>query len=264
MDHKEVRDLAGAWLDGELPKDSRAQFETHIAGCADCRGTVEAERAMIARVKSSATYHAAPADLVARLSQKLRAEVNSDAAAGTNVVALRPASRRESFWRPMALAASFVLAALLSGGVGYMSSLPAEGDQIVQQIVDSHVRSLLANHLTDVTSTDQHTVKPWFNGHLDTAPPVKDFAAQGFPLIGGRLDYIDHRPVAAMVYRHGLHPINLFIWSDPSMTQGQPSATARQGYNIRHWVDGDLTYWLISDVEADQLGVLENLLRKQP
>jgi anti-sigma factor RsiW len=264
MDHKEVRDLAGAWFDGELPKDSRAQLETHIAGCADCRGAVEAERAMIARVKSTATYHEAPRDLAARLSQKLRAETNDGAEAGSNVVALRAAPGRESFWRPMALAASFVLAALLSGGVGYMSSIPATGDQLVQQTVDSHVRSLLANHLTDVASTDQHTVKPWFNGHLDTAPPVKDFAAQGFPLIGGRLDYVDHRPVAAMVYRHGMHPINLFVWSDPSSTKGQPSAASRQGYNIRHWVDGDLTYWLISDVEADQLDVLESLLRKQP
>lgn len=262
MDHKEVRDLAGAWLDGELPKDSRADLEAHVAGCADCQKAVEAERAMIARVKSTATYHAAPANLAARLSQKLRVEVDGVGDAGSNVVALRPAPKRENFWRPMALAASFVLAAILSGGVGYMSSIPATGDEMVQQVVDSHVRSLLANHLTDVASTDRHTVKPWFNGHLDTAPPVKDFASEGFPLIGGRLDYIDHRPVAAMVYRHGLHPINLFVWADPSSTQGQPSATSRQGYNIRHWVDGDLTYWLISDVEADQLDVLESLLRK--
>jgi anti-sigma factor RsiW len=173
-----------------------------------------------------------------------------------------PAPMRERFWRPMAIAASFVLAMLFSGGLGYMSSLPAGGDRITQQVVDSHIRSLLAGHLTDVTSTDQHTVKPWFNGHLDTAPLVKDFAAQGFPLVGGRLDYIDHRPVAAMVYRHGLHPINLFVWADPSATAGQPGATSRQGYNIRHWVDKDMTYWLISDLEADQLANLETLLRK--
>jgi anti-sigma factor RsiW len=262
MDHRSARNLVGAWLDGELPKDSRGELEAHLAGCADCRAAVEAERAMIARVKSSATYHTAPRDLAARLSQKLQADAGRPAEARTNVVPLRPAARRDSFWRPMALAASFVLAAILSGGVGYMSSLPASGDEIVQQIVDSHVRSLLANHLTDVTSTDQHTVKPWFNGHLDTAPPVKDFAAQGFPLIGGRLDYIDHRPVAAMIYRHGLHPINLFVWADPSRTEGQPGVTSRQGYNIRHWVEGDLTYWLISDVEADQLAQLEDLLRK--
>jgi anti-sigma factor (TIGR02949 family) len=255
MDHKSVLQQIDAWLDGELPPASRAEIETHLAGCTDCRATADAERAFIARVKSTASYHKAPADLAARLSQTLRAEAD-------NVVPLKRTPRRDNLWRPLALAASFVLAVLLSGGAGYLGSLPASGDVIVQEVVDSHVRSLLANHLTDVTSTDQHTVKPWFNGHLDTAPPVKDFAAEGFPLIGGRLDYIDHRPVAAMVYRHGLHPINLFVWADPSRTEGQPAATSRQGYNIRHWVVGDLTYWLISDVEADQLDALETMLRK--
>ena len=260
MDHKQVQSFAGAWLDGELPKDSRAEIEAHLAGCADCRERIDAERAFLARLKSTATYHQAPGDLAARMSQALRADELNDGMG--NVVALPSRPRREKPWRAMALAASFVLAVLLSGGIGYMGSLPANGDLITQQIVDSHVRSLLANHLTDVTSTDRHTVKPWFNGHLDTAPPVKDFAAEGFPLIGGRLDYIDHRPVAAMVYRHGLHPINLFVWADPAKTAGQPSVTERQGYNIRHWVEGDLTYWLISDVEADQLAALEALLRK--
>jgi anti-sigma factor RsiW len=143
-----------------------------------------------------------------------------------------------------------------------MASLSGSADRITQEVVDSHVRSLLAAHLTDVTSTDQHTVKPWFDGRLDTAPPVKDFTAEGFPLIGGRLDYIDHRPVAAMVYRHGKHPINLFVWADPSHTFGEPEAASRQGYNIRHWTEGDLTFWLVSDVEADALAELETLLRR--
>ncbi len=256
MDCRERRSLADAYLDGELPPASRAEIDAHLAGCAACRAEIEADRAFIARLKAGASYFEAPAGLAARLTQRLESE-----SAGT-VVRFSPVSRRDSFWRPMALAASFVLAVLLSGGVGYMSSLPASGDRITQEVVDSHIRSLLAGHLTDVASTDRHTVKPWFNGHLDTAPPVKDFAAQGFPLIGGRLDYIDHRPVAAMVYRHGLHPINLFVWADPSQSLGQPSATSRQGYNIRHWVEGDLTYWLVSDVEAGVLDNLETLLRK--
>ena len=256
MDCRELRSLADAYLDGELPPASRAEIDAHLAGCPACRAEIEANRAFIARLKADVSYFEAPPGLAARLAQRLGSEP-----AGT-VVRLSPAPKRESFWRPMALAASFVLAVLLSGGVGYMSSLPVSGDRITQEVVDSHVRSLLAGHLTDVASTDQHTVKPWFNGHLDTAPPVKDFAAQGFPLIGGRLDYIDHRPVAAMVYRHGLHPINLFVWADPSQSLGQPAVTSRQGYNIRHWVEGDLTYWLISDVEAGALANLETLLRK--
>ena len=256
MDHRDLRDLADAYIDGELPPASRAEVDAHLAGCAECRAEIESRRAFIGQLKTGSVYHKAPAALSARLAERLAAE--SD----TKVVPFSPRAKREAFWRPMALAASFLLAVVLSGGIGYMSSLPAGGDLITQQVVDSHVRSLLAGHLTDVTSTDQHTVKPWFNGHLDTAPPVKDFAQAGFPLIGGRLDYIDHRPVAAMVYRHGLHPINLFVWADPSAVSGQPAATSRQGYNIRHWVEGDLTYWLISDVEADQLDNLEALLRK--
>jgi len=260
MDCKEVRGLANAYIDGELPPASRAEVEAHLAGCPDCRAAIEAERSFIARLKSGARYHEAPAGLTDRLSARLVECLPAES--GATVVPLKPKPARDSLWRPMALAASFLLAAILSGGVGYMSSLPASGDLITQEVVDSHVRSLLAGHLTDVMSTDQHTVKPWFNGHLDTAPPVKDFAGEGFPLIGGRLDYIDHRPVAAMVYRHGLHPINLFVWADPSAAAGQPGATSRQGYNIRHWVEGDLTYWLISDVEGDQLDKFEALLRK--
>jgi anti-sigma factor RsiW len=256
MDHKEAIALADAYIDGELRPASRAEVDAHLAACADCRAEFDGRRAFIALIKTGSTYHNAPAGLSARLSERLAQESEA------KIVPFTPRAKREAMWRPLALVASFLLAVVLSGGVGYMSSLPAGGDLITQQVLDSHVRSLLAGHLTDVTSTDQHTVKPWFNGHLDTAPPVKDFAKQGFPLIGGRLDYIDHRPVAAMVYRHGLHPINLFVWADPSAVSGQPAATSRQGYNIRHWVEGDLTYWLVSDVEADQLDALETLLRK--
>ena len=114
MDHKQVQSLAGAWLDGELPKDSRAEMDAHLAGCADCRAAVDAERAFLARLKSTATYHQAPDDLAARLSQALRAEETNNVVG--NVVPLKPAPRRESPWRAMALAASFVLAVLLSGG----------------------------------------------------------------------------------------------------------------------------------------------------
>src|SRR5437764_5891838 len=179
MDHREVRSLADAYLDGELPPASRAEVETHLAGCADCRAEVEARRAFIQRLKADASYFEAPPDLARRLAQSL-------AAGPTGAVRHAPPRRREGVWRPTALAASFLLAMLLSGGVGYMSSLPVGGDRITQEVVDSHIRSLLAGHLTDVTSTDQHTVKPWFNGHLDTAPPVTDFAAEGLAIVGGR------------------------------------------------------------------------------
>jgi anti-sigma factor RsiW len=256
MDHKELLALADAYLDGEVTPAAKAEIEAHLKDCAACPAELEARKDFSRRLKAGASYHEAPEGLARALAARLPES-------GKVVPLAAPAAvrSREAAWRPMALAASFLLAILLSGGTGYMASLPTEGDRITQQVVDDHVRSLLAGHLTDVLSTDQHTVKPWFNGHIDTAPPVHDFAAQGFALEGGRLDYLDHRPVAALVYRHGKHPINLFIWSDPSQREGLPSVTERQGYNIRHWMDGDISFWLVSDVEADALAQLETLVR---
>jgi anti-sigma factor RsiW len=257
MDCKELRTLADAYLDGEVTPAVKAEIEAHLKGCAGCRAELAARKDFSRRLKAGASYYEAPEGLARALAGRL-----PEGGKVLPIARPAPAGSREAAWRPLALAASFLLAVLVSGGAGYMASLPAEGDRITQQVVDDHVRSLLAGHLTDVLSTDQHTVKPWFNGHIDTAPPVRDFAAEGFALVGGRLDYLDHRPVAALVYRHGKHPINLFVWSDPSQRAGLPSATQRQGYNIRHWMEGDISFWLVSDVEADALAELEALLRK--
>ena len=258
VEHADFLNRAEAYLDGEATPEDRRAIETHLAACADCRAELERRRAFSRRLKAGATYHEAPAGLARALAARLP---ESDAAV---LPFAKPVPRRsrEAFWRPAALAASFLLAVLVSGGTGYFASLPAAGDRIVQQVVDDHVRSLLAGHLTDVISTDQHTVKPWFDGRVDTAPPVRDFAAEGFELVGGRLDYLDHRPVAAVVYRHGKHPINLFVWADPSETTGLPAVSERQGYNLRHWMEGDLSFWLVSDTEADALAKLEALIRQ--
>jgi len=257
MEHRDLRLLADAYLDGEVTPSIRVEIEAHLADCPDCPLEFARRRDFSRRLKAGASYFEAPESLTRALAQRLPET-------GNIVTLPGPATprSREAFWRPAALAASFLLAVMVSGGTGYMASLPATGDRITQQVVDDHVRSLLAGHLTDVLSTDQHTVKPWFDGRLDTAPPVRDFAADGFALVGGRLDYLDHRPVAALVYRHGKHPINLFIWADPSQTTGLPAVTQRQGYNIRHWMEGDLTFWLVSDVEADVLAQLETLIRR--
>jgi anti-sigma factor RsiW len=120
----------------------------------------------------------------------------------------------------------------------------------------------MADHLTDVASSDQHTVKPWFHGKLDFAPPVDDFAGDGFPLIGGRLDYLDHRSVAALVYRHAQHPINLFVYpaDGPDMA---PVASVETGYNILHWRSGGMDFWAVSDVNAAELADFEKLLRQK-
>ena len=125
--------------------------------------------------------------------------------------------------------------------------------QLTSEIVSAHLRSLQAGHLTDVISTDQHTVKPWFNGRLDVAPPVIDLTAQGFTLIGGRLDYVDARPIGAIVYRRRLHVINLFVAQTSSTETRAPRTETIQGFNIRRWSEGGLNFWAVSDIAADEL-----------
>lgn len=133
----------------------------------------------------------------------------------------------------------------------------ASTDTVADELVASHIRSLLANHLTDVKSTDQHTVKPWFDGKLDYAPNVRDLAAQGFPLLGGRLDFAHGHAVAALVYGRRKHLINLFVW--PSSHPEPDRIVARNGYWLRHWVSGGMSYWAVSDATPEDLAVLEHL-----
>jgi len=157
-----------------------------------------------------------------------------------------------SFGVGAALAASLVLAVR-----------PANDGGVVAALVDDHVRSLQPGHLTDVISTDRHTVKPWFDGKLDFAPPVKDLAAQGYPLVGGRLDYLGGRPVAALAYQHGKHPINLFIWPERAGAEA-PVDTARNGYNVLHWSADGMSLWAVSDLEQDELAEFERDWRAAP
>ena len=126
-------------------------------------------------------------------------------------------------------------------------------EHVLQDVIAGHVRSLMANHLTDVLSADQHTVKPWFEGHVDFAPPVPDLTAQGFPLVGGRLDYLDNRPVAALVYKRQQHVINLFVWPAPSGEARPESTMTRHGYHLVQWTTAGMTYWAISTLNAQEM-----------
>lgn len=235
MQCKDLRALVQRYVDDELPPDTRLAVEEHINGCADCQKLADEERSWQRTIRHAGAYYTAPDALRRQVGQMARRR----AVAGTGL-------------RVWAMAASLLLAVVLSSGTTAYWLGSAGEESLTGEIVDGHVRSLLAGHLTDVTSSDQHTVKPWFHGRLDYAPPVDDPAAQGFPLIGGRLDYLDHRSVAALVYRHDQHPINLFVFPSDE-PDGTRSATSRNGYNILHWVAHGMAFWAVSDLNAGDL-----------
>jgi anti-sigma factor RsiW len=163
----------------------------------------------------------------------------------------------------MALAAAILLAAIIGFNVLPRSQRPGPDQFLATQLIASHVRSLMANHLTDVASSDQHTVKPWLDTKLDFAPAVVDLGSDGFPLLGGRLDYLDNRPVAALVYQRRKHFINLFIWPKESGASETMNTISRQGYHLVHWIDSDFNYWAVSDVNENDLQTFKGDIEKQ-
>jgi anti-sigma factor RsiW len=221
----EVLGLLDAYLDGELDLAHSLEFETHVESCAACGAVLERRRALQSAI-ARAPYFSAP--------ESLRRKIAA------------PTLRRMPY-RWMALAAGIAALGLVLWRVGAPAASPLDGE-----VAAAHVRSLQVNHLMDVASTDRHTVKPWFAGKLDFAPNVEDLTAQGFPLAGGRLDYLDGRAVAALVYRRRQHTVNVFTW--PS--QGADSAAraeSRQGFNLVHWARAGMEWWAVSDASAADL-----------
>jgi len=164
----------------------------------------------------------------------------------------------------MGMGVAFACGVMLSAVVVIFYSMSGQQERLAGQVIDGHVRSLMVAHLSDVISTDQHTVKPWFSGKLDYAPPVKDLAKEGFALVGGRLDYMDERPVAALVYQHKLHTINVYVWPVRDKSLSAEGTVSQHGFNVTFWQQEKMQYWAVSDLNGADLKRFAELLRKLP
>jgi anti-sigma factor RsiW len=263
MSCEDKRPLIHALADGELDIVHASEIEAHIAQCANCAAAYAGIIAMKQRLAAPALRLRAPESLIERIEQALPkgptgAEVLSlpGNARGATARPRGPESARRQSWILRAqgalagAAGAFALAACLALFVMRADS----GDEIARSLLDGHLRSLAGEHLYDVQSTDQHTVKPWFAGKLDVTPPVPDLALKGFTLIGGRVDYIGGRPTAVVVYGRRKHVINVFVWPG---TDAAPPSIELGGYFLRHWTKNGLTFWAVSDLAEAELAEFE-------
>jgi anti-sigma factor RsiW len=239
----EAEILLHALIDGELDAGHAREVEDHIAGCPHCTAQLAAYREMSKAVADADLSYAAPPELRRRIEASLPQTEAS--------LPQRRAPNRRSVLRGFAMGSA--VSAIAATGLFAIVLRDDDQQRILSEVVSAHLRSLQAGHLTDVVSTDQHTVKPWFNGKLDVSPPVIDLTAQGFTLIGGRLDYVDARAIGAIVYRRRQHVINLFVAQTPNTERRAAKTETIQGFNIRRWSDRGLNYWAVSDLAADEL-----------
>jgi anti-sigma factor RsiW len=252
MNCTEIRTLSDTYADRELDLVRSAEVEQHISGCRSCSQEVENIRALSSALKSPELYFRAPPNLRNTILAST---------AGKNEIAHRPrrADEGRGSWNqwlrwliPVAAAAIVILAVVL---------IPSGSSRLTEGAVANHVRSMMANHLTDVASSDQHTVKPWFDGKVDFAPPIVNLAERGFPLIGGRLDYLQNRSVAAAVYQRNKHVINLFIWPAARDRNTRKKLGVARGYNAISWDASGMSYCAVSDLNAAELREFADLVK---
>jgi anti-sigma factor RsiW len=279
----EIQPLIGPYLDGELDPAAVQSVESHLAGCDACRRHLAEMRALSGAIHDELPALAAPDALRARILNAVRTAAPAAEGPGSTQAPQRlgaehfgmqrgstPPNRPRVRPQWLAAAALYVVvgAAAWMSGVAHGRAPGTTGSGLRDAVVASHVRSLQASHLIDVASSDRHTVKPWFDGKLDFSPPVPDLATQGFPLVGGRLDYLDGRPVAALVYGRAKHVVNLFIWpaatdahdgSDGAPRDAAPGTV--RGYHVRHWVRDGMTFWAVSDVAEPDLNTFVSLFQ---
>ena len=249
-----------AFIDGELDLKSQLEIERRMESDAALRRQVEDLRQLRSAVRGHASYHAAPDTLRARLAQL--ASVDAGAAGPAEARTARPAARRhapgraaaEAVWRWLAwrpLVASFGFAAVLAVALNMALMQSVKDDRLVDDVVASHVRATLGQHLVDVASSDHHTVKPFLSARLGFSPPVNELQLPGCVFLGGRVDYLDGRPVAALVYKFGEHIVNAFIWP-ASGRDREPAFQMERGFRIARWSQGDMEHWVISDVNGEE------------
>jgi len=241
MNCQQAKPLIDPYADGELEAGAILELEQHLQNCPGCMLAWRNLQGLKKALKQDALYFAAPAGLLQRIKSELPAPAKS--------APQRPVWSWN--WLTTAMSGGFALCLALLLSVTLFR--PASEQPLAQEIVSSHIRSLMPGHLMDVMSTDQHTVKPWFNGKLDFSPPVKDLAAQGFPLIGGRLDYIGGRGVAALVFQRHKHIINLFVWPTNEGDSKAATVTPSQGYNLIRWSEAGMVFWAVSDLNEKEL-----------
>jgi len=242
-----------AHLDGELDAMASLEMEAHLKTCPACAQVYANHQALREALSGPAFSYRAPDALRRRIRAALPSRGESEEA------------RPWILGRWLGLAAAMAVAIILAVVLIPALKGPSAGDLLAQEVVSSHIRSLMGAHLTDVPSSDQHTVKPWFDGKLDFAPPVRDLVGQGYPLVGGRLDYLNGRPVAALIYQRRQHFINLFIWpSQAGVSDALDRAAPRQGYNLLHWTQGGMAFWAVSDVNPDDLREFASWIKSAP
>jgi anti-sigma factor RsiW len=250
MNCSEVENLMHASIDGELDLRNSLEFEEHLRSCAGCR-TLHAEYSMLtASLRKRSLSFKPPVHLERSLRRSLRVSSKN------NLSALRHS------WRPWALAASLALVLVVLWKVPGLHIGFSNQVDISHQVLDNHIRSLMVNHLTDVLSTNQHTVKPWFDGKIDFSPNVLDLTNKGFMLVGGRLEYFGGRQVAVLVYKRRLHVVNLFSYSSADRGSQNKDVQTEQGYHLISWGVGGTTYWAVSDLDVHELNEFADLFRK--
>ena len=248
MNCHDAQSVMHGYLDGELDPSMSLQYEQHAGECPACGKALAAQQALQAEMKADSLYFKAPQDL----RDRLRASLKKQCSTGSVRLPLR--------WLAAAACVAFFI------GLGIVLArfvfTPSVHERLTDEVASAHIRSLQAKHIVDVPSSDRHEVKPWFNGKLDFSPPLPDLEKQGFPLVGGRLDYLNGRPVAALVYRRREHLINLFVWPSSGTEPGDVQHETRQGYHLIHWSKAGMNHWIVSDLDPTELKELAQRLRE--